>query len=284
VTRKAFLRLLEVSAAAENAEGLDRLALNDTGEPPDEQAGDGRYSMHFAAARPADDVELSVTVESPTFMREKRFRLVVHDIAEARIDDPVQAPVLRIAAAKAVMQDGATVDAWQERAQGERSDLDLEIEADGTWAAPLLDSTAPSYFSIAGTTRLGTPVERTFGPFLAEGVTLPEPVVPAVEAAPEAVDSAEVTPQPAEPATAPETQPVPVEEPPVEVEVADEGAQWVMPAVMFGAFNLLLIIAGVVWFVMKRRGGKTRDALLDDMFENTADDEPAPGGVQEKAA
>jgi hypothetical protein len=283
VTRKAFLRLLDVSAVAEGAEGIGRLTLNDAGESPDEQAADGRYSMLFGIAQPADDVELSVTVESPTFMREKRFRLVVHDVADASIDDSAGDPVLRIVAERAVMQDGATVDAWQETASGERSDLDVGIETDGTWAAPLRDSSVPSYFSILGTTRLGTPVEQTFGPFLPEGVTLPEPVVPVAEAPPGPVDSEEVTSQPAEPAAEPEPQAVPVEPPPVEVEVADESAQWVMPAVMFGAFNLLLIIGGIVWFVIKRRGGKTTDALLDDMLEHVAD-EPAPSGAQEKAA
>jgi len=279
VTRKAFLRLLQVSAVAEGAEGLGSLALNDAGEPPDEQAGDGRYSMHFGAVSPAEDVELTVTVESPTFMREKRFRLVVHDVAGALVDGPADGPVLRITAEKSVMQDGATVSAWQEVVPGERNGLTVEAMADGIWAATLPDAGAPSYFTITGTTRLGTLIERTFGPFMPEGITPPEPVTPPVEAVPAAVDEPAAPPESAE--TVPEPEPTPVAEPPVEAE--ESSPQWVVPALLFGAFNLLLIIGGAVWFVMRRRSGKSDDAALDDLLEVNAGD-PEPTTVQENAA
>ena len=64
---------------------LGRRPLNDRGEDGDEKAGDGRYACGFGEHRPEQEVELLIAVDSPTFMREKRFRLVVHEPAQAAV-------------------------------------------------------------------------------------------------------------------------------------------------------------------------------------------------------
>ena len=268
VTRQAFLRLLDVHAVASGIDGLGKLTMNDAGEVDDVEAGDGRYTLRFGADQPAQDVELLVTVESPTFMREKRYRMVVHDPIDALVETGPDGPVLAIALEKAVMQPGATVTAWQELVPGEGTPLEL-VETEGGWRAPLLVTVSPSYVQLSGTTRSGTLVDRQFGPYMPEGIEPPEVVEP-----PPAEE--EEAPAVAEPAS----EPIVEAAPPMP---EDEASGWVLPAVIFGVFNLLLIAGGLVWFFIRRRSTKAVDTALDDLIEATQSQTGADG-VQENAA
>jgi uncharacterized protein (TIGR03503 family) len=275
VTRKAFLRLLEVNAALDGSTQDGKLPLNDSGETPDEAAGDGRYSMHLGVGSAADDVELTVTVESPTFMREKRFRMVVHEVATAAVEDSPDGPVLRIKAEKAVMQPGAQISAWQEIVPGQPTALEIESVADEEWLAPMSDTVSPSYLMLSGTTRLGTLIERKLGPIMPEGMAPPPP--PPVEEPPPVIE--EAPPEPEVPAPLPEPEPPIVEE--TEEPPPEEESSWVLPAIIFGAFNVVLVIGGLVWFLIRRRSTKAADSALDDLLQQ---DEGAPADSEGKAA
>ncbi len=275
VTRKAFLRLLEARARTKHGGAETPQVLNDLGNEDDEAAGDGRYTMRYGEDRPLDEVELLIAFESPTFMREKRFRMVVHSPADAAVEAADDGLVLNVRAQPAVMQPGASVVAWQQGSGGQRLPLEIGTVAEGEWSAPLGDSTAPTFLTLSGTTRLGNLIEHQLGPLMPPGVEPPpeppppppEPVAEPVE--PEPVVEPEPEPAPPEPESPAET------EVPEEVEVAEEPAgDWVMPMIVFGVFNLVLAIGGGVWYFLRRRkggGDDDLDALTDD---DEAKDEP----------
>ena len=125
---------------------------------------------------------------------------------------------------------------------------------------------------VSGTSRLGNLIQRTLGPLMAPGVEISMPVALAPpETTPVEVPIAEPQPEAAQGSVEPATTPEPVDE---------EG--WVMPAIVFGGFNLLLIGAGVGIFLRRRRAGRDDDLGLEDLIEEpaTAIEDP----VQEAAA
>jgi uncharacterized protein (TIGR03503 family) len=276
VTRKAFLRLLDVRADTTGPQGRQSQPLIDSGESPDERAGDGRYAMYLGLPQPQDELELLVAVESPTFMREKRFHLVVHEPVEATIVDGDAGPVLLVSSRQTVMQPGVSLDAWQQPAGGARIPLTLETAGEGEWKVALADPVAPSYLQLSGTSRLGNLIERTLGPLMVPGAEPPPvtEVAVAEEAAAEPEPAAEVAEPVADPVTASE----PAEDPEAE-------ESWVMPAIVFGAFNLLLLIAAGVWFLLRRRRASKEEVEsdLEDLIEELPPTE-AGESLQENAA
>ncbi len=273
VTREAFLRLLEVNATVSGVDGLGRLLMNDAGQPPDANGGDGVYATQLLTSGAVDDVELLVTVESPTFTREKRFRLTVHEPVDAMITEGPNGSVLRIELQRAVMAPGASVDVWQEIVPGEKTALDVQQGADGEWSAVLQDTVSPSYVKVVGTTLREAVIDRTVGPIMPAGVAAP--VV--VEPPPKPVAPVEPAPLPE-----PETEPSVVEPVAAPLAAEPEPAGWVMPAVIFGLLNFVLIVAGVVWFILRRRRTPPADAELDDLIAETT--EAAATDRQESAA
>lgn len=293
VKRKAFLRLLEVRADAITSDGTDPQPLNDQGRDGDSAPGDGRYGMRFAESQQRASVELLVSVDSPTFMREKRFRLAVHEPAAGTVVEGPDGLQLTLKANRAVLQPGGEVEVWQQDAAGARQPLAVEQAGDGEWTARLGDPGAAVYASIAGTSRLGNLLQRTLGPILPPGVTAP-PVVelaPAEEAAPVVEEPAAQSPAPEPPAKVVDEAPgeVVAEDEPVE-QVEEQAEGWVMPATLFGGFNLVLLIGAAVWFFLRRRKGGGEGGELDELDEllAEADDAVADAGgdsaAQEEAA
>ena len=253
VAREAFLRLVDVRAEASGAGDARSLPLNDLGEAGDEKAGDGRYTMRFGGQQAGQEVELVVAVDSPTFMREKRFRLVVHEPVAVAVAESPDGPVLRADVQPAVMQPGAIVTAWQEDTGGKRVPLQLVQPEPGQWTVPLKDLVSSSYVNVSGTTRLGNLIEHTVGPLMLSGVELPPPVAedpPVIEPVPEPV--------------APVAEAV--AEVPAEPEVEEGG--WLIPAIIFGVLNLTLLIGAGVWFfLMNRRGAESDELDLEQLIE-----------------
>jgi len=272
VTRQAFLRLIDMRAEVEGAAGVRPLPLNDIAKDGDERGGDGRYSMRFGEQQAGQEVELLIAVDSPTFMREKRFRLVVHEPVTGVVSDGPGGLVLSASVQSAVMQPGAGVTAWQLDAGGNRMPLQPVQSEPGQWAVTLSDSTSPGFVKVSGTTRLGNLIEHTVGPLMPPGATLPPPVVeaPPVPVAPVAASVEQVVAEaPAEP----------------QAEPAEEDG-WLIPAIVFGVLNLVLLIGAGVWFFLVRRRGAESDELeLDRLIEaQLSGSESANGQVQEDAA
>jgi hypothetical protein len=271
VTRQAFLRLLEVRADAMARDTARPLDLNDLGQGDDAEPGDGRYTMRYSEVQATPNVELLIAVDSPTFMREKRFRLAVHEPVIASVSDGADGWVLTIAAEPAVLQPGAQLNAWQQGADGQRIPLSLIETAAGQWTAWLSDPLAPSFVQVSGESRLDNPIDRTVGPILPDGVMPPTgPAEP-----PAAAEAAETVPTQPEPEVAPAAEPAAAE------------AGWVIPAISFGAFNLVLLIAAGVWLGLRRRrlgvtSGPAPEAKLEIPGEVSA--EAAVDPLQEHAA
>ena len=287
VTRPAFLRLLDVRAVASTPEGSRDLAVNEDRNGDQLQASDGLYRMGYSEATPHESVELLVAVESPTFMREKRLRLAVHAPFSHLIEDAADGPVLTVNADPAVLQPGATVDAWQEDAQMQRSVLEAIEATSGQWSATLLDAAVPVFFRVSATTRLGNPVEHTAGPLVAPGIEPPAQAAPAEPMPPEAVQQ---TPEPAtEPPMPPEvvleTEAAPSPQPETLSASGQEEQSWLMPAILFIGFNLLLLIAGGVWWFLRRRSATDNPEFDAPLLETDAGpDRVAEMSVREHAA
>jgi len=265
VDREAFLRLIEVYASALTERGIVEQALNDTGEGGDAQAADGRYTLRYADSQPSEAVELLIAVGSPTFMREKRMHLAVHEPIEARIADVPNGPLLSIAIQAAVIKPGAEVTAWQEDARGRHLVLAPAEAGNGKWSAVLADPAAPAYVKVSGTTVLGNPIERIVGPLIAPGAAPP----PSTDAPPvvEALPAEPVDERPVEPVS----DTVHEEAARAETAFGEEG--WLLPAALFAGLNLVFLVAGLGWLWWRRRRGDVVDDLgLDDLIA----DEPAP--------
>ena len=280
VTRQAFLRLLQVHAERVDQDGSQPLALNDQGEGIDDKAADGRYTLLVSEPDVQDEVGVLVAVESPTFMRQKRFRLAVHEPAEGSVADGPDGPVLNITLQGAVMQPGAQLSAWQLAADGQRMPLQLAESQPGQWSASLMDPVLPSYLKVSGTTKLGNLIERTAGPIVPPGVT-----APAVVAAPPVVDAPPPVavvppPPPVEPeATAPPAEPAPVVPPAVEED------SLLLPGLVFGGFNLTLMIGAGLWFFLRRRRAAADDELeFDDLVDDIDASPEEQTSLQEDAA
>jgi len=268
VDREAFLRLLEVYASAVTEQGAVEQAVNDTGEGGDAQAGDGRYTLRYADSQPREAVELLIAVDSPTFMRERRLHLAVHEPFEARIVEGPNGPLLSIAIQAAVIKPGAEVTAWQEDARGRRLALAPVEAGTGKWSTALHDPAAPAYVKVSGSTVLGNPIERIVGPLIAPGAAPPlsTETPPVVE------------PPPAEPIDGQTAESVPdaAQEEPVRAETASGEAGWLLPAALFAGLNLVFLVAALGWLWWRRRRGDTVEDLdLDDLV---IDESAAPAG------
>jgi hypothetical protein len=266
VDRRAFLRLLDVRADAITRNGSDPLGLNDEGRDGDSKAGDGRYAVRYHEKTAFDEVELLFSVDSPTFVREKRYRLAVHEPASLRIEGEGDAARAVVEVNGAVMQDGATVTVWQ-LLDGQRELLEKDAKG-----YVLADPAAPVYLKIEGKSRLGNRIAREYGPVYVPGVEPPKEPAPTAEST---AESAQVQPEAA-----------PVEAA-VQEEAAEEESGWVLPAVVFGAVNLLLIGGGLgVWWFLRRRRDSSEEVSLSEEIEAVEAElaEAEPDGVTAEEA
>jgi len=274
VRRKAFLRLLDVRADAMTQAGTDPQGLNDAGQDGDQVAADGRYSMLYREDRAFEEVELLFSVESPTFMREKRYRLAVHEPASLSVEGEGEDVRALVTIEPAVMRDNAEITIWQADPSGGKRDLSAAADGQGYL---LVDPKAPVHMQISGQTKLGNLVKRSYGP------VYPPSVEPPVQTAPQPVQ-----PQQAQAALA--AQPEPAADPatpaPQPQETAEEESDFVMPAIMFGSANLLLMLigGGVWWWMRKRRNGDEDDTLLEEFVEEEAETEEASAEQPEDQA
>ncbi|RMG37392.1 MAG: VWA domain-containing protein [Gammaproteobacteria bacterium] len=275
VDRKAFLRLLDVRADAITEAGSDPLGLNDDGKDGDAKAGDGRYTVRYREDRPFDEVELLFSVDSPTFMREKRYRVRVHEPASLHFSE--DGKTAKVEADSAVLADGAVFQVWQKDAQGKQLALSAQ---QGLYTLARVGQ--PVYYKVEGKSRLGNLIVREYGPLYPPGVEPPKaPPVPA------SVDQAKA---PAAAETAPETKkPEPAPEEPAE-EAEQEGG-WLMPALIVGLGNLLLIGGGLGgWWFLRRRKADDEPDLTDEIeaveaeVASAVEDGPAVGDAADDPA
>jgi hypothetical protein len=120
----------------------------------------------------------------------------------------------------------------------------------------MTDPGLPGFVRVSGTSRLGNLIEWTTGPLMPPGVAAPPPEIEA----PPTVEEKPVLTAPIEEVA---------EQEPIELtpQPAEEGS-WLMPAIVFGAINLILLVGVAVWFLLRRRRGNGSDELeLDQLIE-----------------
>jgi uncharacterized protein (TIGR03503 family) len=276
ITRREFLDLVEVRAESKSDMGLAPQPLNDLGHKGDAQAGDGLYSMNYVEPNPQREVSLVVAAQSPTFLRERRHLLSVLEPATLQVvtDDGGQL-VARVSIDDAVMRgDSVNLSVWQQAADASQQPLVLMDQADGGQIAVLQDTTAPVYARLEGVTQLGNHIARELGPVYAPGMA---PVVTPPQTA------ATVATEPPAPADTVPAAPASSEEP--VAEPVEQGLDsWVIPTIAFASINLLLMIGGLVyWLLRRRRRGEDEVALVEDEAEAAADaaDEAPDAQAQE---
>ncbi len=267
VRRKAFLKLLDVRADAMTSAGTDPLGLNDAGQEGDEKAGDGRYTMLYKEERPFEEVELLFSVESPTFMREKRFRLSVHEPAALRLEGEGSEAKLFVDLHN-VMREGTEISVWQDDSSGAKVDLALDPEG----AYKLNNLSGGVYASITGISKLGNQVVREVGPVYPTGA----PPTPA--AVPEPIPEAAIEPN----QTKPEPVPSQVPEPEETSAEAEEEDSTLLPIIIFVSVNLLLIAGGLAaWLLIRKRRATQEDSLLDEYEDKESDGVKAKEGTDD---
>ena len=111
------------------------------------------------------------------------------------------------------------------------------------------------------------------GRLLSLGAALPPPVV-------------EAPPLPEASVVATVEEAVAVEPAEIPAELAEEDSGWLIPAIVFGVFNLVLLIGGGVWFfVLRKRGSESDELDLDQLIKvQVAAPDSAPGQAREDAA
>jgi hypothetical protein len=119
---------------------------------------------------------------------------------------------------------------------------------------------------VEGMTRAGNLVANELGPVYPPGAPPPPP-------SPEPVG--EPTPEPVV-ATGPPAEPKPVAAGPAAEKAG--GQDWLLPATVFGGFNLLLVGGGLAWWLLARRRRDADDLVLVDAETAPDAGKPAPVG------
>jgi hypothetical protein len=257
VNRKAFLELVDWRAEAASDGGRSVLPLNDEGDHGDERPGDGRYTVSVGGGGLEGNVELVVTAESATFVREKRLLIDIAPPAELAAVKGDAGVVAELVVDDELVVELEQATLWQDVPGGERATMDAQPQGDGRWIARLADASAPIMARVEGRTRAGNLIATDVGPIYPPGASPP----PVVEPAPVAF----VEPEPV-------VEPAPVVEA-VAAKVPEEGAGWVMPVLLLGGFNLLLVGGGLAWWLLARRRKAAGEVALleDDETEGEAD-------------
>jgi uncharacterized protein (TIGR03503 family) len=263
IQKPEFLEVVNVSAMERNnGAASEARPMLDDGQDPDNQAGDGLFTLSFGGESLSSGVgELVLTASGPTFVREKRMTYEVVPPVSLQAIPRSDGHVLDItiaADAELIDPESLHLETWLESAHGEQFRLPLNFtpgsEA-GRGEIDLMGFTGPRRIALkaAARTLSGERIAYFDTPMEIEGMKAPEPL---------AAVKPEPLPPP-EPAQTPEPLPEPEPEPaPVEDEEADG---WGSALIWFGVINLILIIgAGGAYWWIRMRNQRNMVSLVDD--------------------
>lgn len=304
VSKPEFLEIVNVTATQSFAGNQTEPApLADDGIPPDSEAADGRFTAVLGNQSVAGTLELTLSADGRSFVRESRqsTEVVVPaslSFPEAMVPSEIS---LKLMLDSQVVDAGSVViDAWMEDMNGQRTDISFAKAEEGMTAS--IDKTAVvgrqlGYVNVNGKTLSGNDFVYQPEEFSIDGmkeaepepVKAPEPVVEKT-AEPVAEQPVAVEQQPAA-----GTEPV-VDEPAPEPEPEEE-TDWLITGLMIGGGNLLLVGLGVgIWWFVKKRSADDDLMLLDENqleAEQTEEDQepesekpavPEPPAAKDEAA
>ena len=247
VVREDFLRLVGVNAERQSVNGERRdLIMLDDGDGGDAEAGDGLFGSTLKSGDEEGVLQLKVTADSGTFIREKRFSLEVVWPVTATIE--AGAPAQLVITPREDVIDPGTLRVSAKFAPdgGAGQDLTLNVADDGRLRASLpdIDTAAGVQVALSATTLAGDALQMTLPPL---------PVAP-----PPPADAAPVDPPPSSAAPAEQASP--------EAEAADPGApaetttqtpppDWQTAVIVTIAANLVAgaLLFALLWWRRRQR-------------------------------
>jgi len=249
ITDPGFIEMVNIQVQQSDADGAgEPRPLFDDGRLGDSEAGDGNFTMIVGDRSSAGRVELLLDVEGKTFKREQRQSFIV--VPSYRVEINGQSGSDDAIARVTVIPDLELLNPASISLQGQlssnRNDLQpvmLLPAAGGVgWEATIdrksLLGSWKLELHLSARTLSGNQLEIDLEPHVIEGLATPPPIEPEV-----------VVPQKLA------EEPIPEE--------TDQ--DWMLLAVVFAVGNLLLLlIAGAVFWMVKRRGAKEQFQLLDD--------------------
>jgi uncharacterized protein (TIGR03503 family) len=295
ITEKEFLDVVDVKSVHRDGEGASepRPVLDD-GKDGDKDAGDGIFTLSFGKDIGKGQIEVILTAEGKTFVREKRF--TTESIPAVSVDKfegerGGRAGLMATVIPEPNLVDGQSleVEAQLTPEQGEPVAVMFLPGPDGMSRESWIDKT-----ELKGTWNLdisfkaksvsGSKLEMDLASIPIEG-SQPAVAVEPPKAEPEPEPVVEAKPEPvAEPE--PEQKPEPEAEP--EPEVAEEEESGLGNIIIFIVINLLIIGggAGAFWYFRKRRGSiyselADDEDMLDEVERAEVEAEEAAPEVEE---
>jgi len=278
IVSKEFLEVVNIQSeyAGSGGPSEPRPVLDD-GKAGDKSAGDGVFTHMTGKDIGKGKIELIVTAQGKTFVRERRYIFEsIPAVTIERMDGERKgnAGLFATVVPEPNLVDGQSVrvEAYMVPEEGESVATMFLPGPDGMSMETWIDRSGLKgnwnlEVQVKAKSVSGTELELDLDPVLIKGMELssePEPVVtpePAVEPKPKSKPQPEAA---AEPKPEPEEKPVPVEvEQPVSEEMdEDEG---ISSVIWFSLLNLLVILAagGGFWYFRKRRAS-IYDELIDD--------------------
>jgi uncharacterized protein (TIGR03503 family) len=306
IAEREFLDVVDIKSVHRDSEGASEpRPVFDDGKDGDKEAGDGIFTFTFGKDIGKGQVEVILTAEGKTFVREKRFTL--DSIPAVSVDKfegerGGRAGVMATVIPEPNLVDGQSlqVEAQLTPKQGEPVAVMFLPGPDGMSRESWIDKT-----ELKGTWNLdisfkaksvsGSKLEMDLTSIPIEGsqpAAEPEPpkAEPKPEPKPEPV--AEVKPEPEpEPEKKPEPEAKPEPQPEPEPEVAEEEDSGIGNMLIFIIINLLIIGAGggAFWYFRKRRGSIYSELADDEdmaeeveaTVEESVEVEPHEGEVEE---
>jgi uncharacterized protein (TIGR03503 family) len=256
ITRKEFLDVVNIQGEPIDSSGPGEIRpLLDDGQPGDEAPGDGVFSIMVGRDLAAGRVELIVRAEGATFQREQRQRFELVSPVTMEVSEESGQLNVRLST-DAELMDTASVafSGTLVSTAGEQRPVMLLPGAEGAWEATVDPATLEGDWQLGinmkGITVAGTTLDLDLDSVPVAGARVPEAKAPEKMEEPPAPEPEEVPPPPEEPQD-----------------------DWKMSAMILGGANLvLLIIGGVAFWLIRRRGLKNPVQLVGDEDEGESHD------------
>jgi uncharacterized protein (TIGR03503 family) len=261
ITNAEFLEVVNLKAEYSDSNGPgEARPIFDDGKKADQEAGDGIFTLMCGGKLPEGRVELVLTAEGKTFVREKRYSLEVLPAAKLESSETEKEGVAGVAVkvtvdSELVVTDSVQIEASLVSLTGESVAVPFSLNQDGTSWDGWVDSTAVVGewnlgIEFSATTPAGKQLAMDLGPVTVAGSGEPPPPVE----------------EPPEPAPEPEPEPAPEPEPipePLPEEPEEEGSMLWM--ILLGVTNALLIVGGGLgYWVIRRRAANDGTELAED--------------------
>jgi uncharacterized protein (TIGR03503 family) len=248
IQKQEFLKVVNVSATTSDIGGVSEARpLQDDGRKPDQQSGDGLFTMTFGGESLSGGLgELVINANTPTFVRERRMTYEVVPPVSLNLLPSSDGKVLDVkvvADDKLINPASLQLEAWLEDESGVQVPFEIQ-SVTGQSGAGVID-----LMGFSGTRKVaikaiakslqGEIITYLDSPVEVEGMKPAEPEPPVEPIS---------LPEPKKPV--PQAKPTPEPEPEV-IPQEDEGGDWVSASIWFGVFNLVMILlgGGIFWWM-----------------------------------